>query len=187
MWVVLTCVSRRLTQCKRNQFNPTTLPWENVQHVVAVLGHWQYIPKFQQGLDVFFWPGDRIKLIPFALSQAFLNTGLEYPQWCNNHMKRQLYQQVLERKLNFIIWWLALRSEWLDVCVGGSLRANLVFGFSVGQGKKGNWKAPNLLYKEWALNQLESCNSLTQPQYKLGVTWYWVGTNPTHPHTTINF
>jgi hypothetical protein len=29
-------------------------------------------------------------------------------------------------------------SGWLNVCVGGPLRANLVFGFSIGQDKIGN-------------------------------------------------
>jgi hypothetical protein len=36
LWVVLTCVSRNLTQCKRNQLNPITLPGENVQNVVQI-------------------------------------------------------------------------------------------------------------------------------------------------------
>ena len=34
LWVLWTCFSRRLAQCKRNQLNPTTLPGENVQNVV---------------------------------------------------------------------------------------------------------------------------------------------------------
>jgi hypothetical protein len=45
MWVVLTCVSRCLTQCKRNQLNPTILPGENVQNVVGFCSFgqvWKY-------------------------------------------------------------------------------------------------------------------------------------------------
>jgi hypothetical protein len=51
----------QLTQRKRNQLNPITLPWENVQNVVG------------------FWQGGCIELIPFAMSQASWETSLDYP------------------------------------------------------------------------------------------------------------
>ena len=50
--------------------------WSNF----AVLGKRQNIPIFLQYFDVFSGQGDRIQLIPFALSQASRDTSLDYPQ-----------------------------------------------------------------------------------------------------------
>jgi hypothetical protein len=38
LWVLQTCISRRLAQCKRNWFNPIPLARENAQHVVRFCG-----------------------------------------------------------------------------------------------------------------------------------------------------
>ena len=45
-----------------------------------VLGYFQNIPIFMHVLDVLSGQGDRIGLIPFALSQASRDTSLDYPQ-----------------------------------------------------------------------------------------------------------